>query len=72
MLIPVRCFTCNKEISSLYEKYIELLKSEYTECEAMNKLNIKRMCCRRMVLCHVDIVDKLLKFDTIQDINTEL
>lgn len=72
MLIPVRCFSCNKEISSLYEKYLELIKTEFTECEALDKLSLHRICCRRMVLGHVDIVEKLLKFDTTQDINTDL
>lgn len=72
MLITVRCFTCNKEISSLYEEYVALLKSELSEFEAMDRLGLKRICCGRMVLYHVDIVDKLLKFDTTLDVNTDL
>lgn len=72
MLIPVRCFTCNKEISSLYDEYLELLKKEYSEAEAMDHLGFKRICCRRMILCHVDIADKLMKLNSSQDLNMDL
>ena len=26
MIIPVRCFTCNKVIGNLYESYVKLMK----------------------------------------------
>jgi len=31
MIIPVRCFTCGKVIGNKYDKYLELLQSDYTE-----------------------------------------
>lgn len=72
MLIPVRCFTCNKEISSYHERYVELLKEENSEAEALKKLEITRVCCRRMLLCHVDIADKLMRLNGAEDINMDL
>ncbi|KRH95322.1 DNA-directed RNA polymerase, subunit RPB10 [Pseudoloma neurophilia] len=72
MLIPVRCFTCNKEISSYYDSYVNLLKEGYTEAESLNKLEITRICCRRMLLCHVDISEKLMRLNGAEDINMDL
>ncbi|EPR80151.1 DNA-directed RNA polymerase II subunit Rpb10 [Spraguea lophii 42_110] len=69
MIIPVRCFSCGKEISSKWEEYINFLKNDKSECEALDELKMTRYCCRRMFLGHVDIIEKLLKFDMIQDVN---
>lgn len=30
--------------------------------DAMDKLGLKRYCCRRMVMTHVDLIEKLLKY----------
>lgn len=67
MIIPIRCFTCGKEISSKWEPYQELVRTEKTEAEALDELGMKRMCCRRMFLGHVDIVNNLLKFNIVKD-----
>ncbi|WUR03628.1 DNA-directed RNA polymerases I, II, and III subunit RPABC5 (polR2L) [Vairimorpha necatrix] len=69
MLIPVRCFTCNKEISSKWEAYQYLIKTENTEAEALNELDIKRYCCRRMFLGNAEIINKLVKFDVARDVH---
>ena len=29
--------------------------------DAMDKLGCKRFCCRRMIMTHVDLIEKLLK-----------
>ncbi len=29
--------------------------------DAMDRLGLKRYCCRRMVMTHVDLIEKLLK-----------
>lgn len=62
MIIPIKCFTCNKVIAHLWENYKLLIKNNKTNNEALNELNITRICCRRMFLTHVEICDTLLKY----------
>ncbi|KCZ75170.1 hypothetical protein H311_03856 [Anncaliia algerae PRA109] len=67
MIIPVRCFSCGKEISSVWEKYVDLIKENKTENESLNELNMNRICCRRMFLGHVDIIGKILELDVMKE-----
>tara|TARA_Y100000996_G_scaffold415213_2_gene408762 strand:+ start:8768 stop:9007 length:240 start_codon:yes stop_codon:yes gene_type:complete len=77
MIIPVRCFTCGKEISTNYQAFKEAvsnlnnteilrldaymvnnLKVEKSEHgKIMDKIGIKRYCCRRQILGTEDIID---------------
>eukprot|EP00727_Mastigamoeba_balamuthi_P000991 m51a1_g1089 putative dna-directed rna polymerase ii kda polypeptide (69) ;mRNA; f:57048-57402 len=66
MIIPVRCFTCGKVIGHLWERYISLLSGEEgDENSALDILQLKRYCCRRMLLTHVDLIEKLLTYNTL-------
>lgn len=56
MIIPIRCFTCNKVIASKYQAYLDLLTSGMSEKDALDKLGFDRYCCRRMIISHVDLV----------------
>lgn len=53
MLLPVRCYTCNAVIAHMWDSYVRLSDS-HGRGESLDKLNVSRMCCRRMFLCHVD------------------
>jgi DNA-directed RNA polymerase I, II, and III subunit RPABC5 len=64
MIIPVRCFTCGKVIGNKYESYMQMLLEKERPETAMDKLGLKRYCCRRMVLTHVNLIDKLLAYHT--------
>ncbi|MBE0521079.1 MAG: DNA-directed RNA polymerase subunit N [Candidatus Methanoperedenaceae archaeon] len=60
-MIPVRCFTCGKVISSVYEEYKKRLDNEEPG-KILDDLGIERYCCRRMLLTHVGLVDLLAPY----------
>jgi len=65
LLIPVRCFTCGKTVAHVYEEFIERTKegSEQEDPkEVLDDLGIKRICCRRMLVTHVNLVDDIINF----------
>ena len=62
MIIPVRCFTCGKLIGDLWEEFARRVKAGENATEVLDSLGIKRYCCRRMLLSHVDILDEVLRF----------
>ena len=66
MLIPIRCFTCGKVIGNLWEKYEKMVNDMDHHHNKNNmhtifqKLGVRRYCCKRMLLTHVDFMDELL------------
>ena len=63
MLIPVRCFSCNKIIGSSYEAFVERRENGEDPAEIMNDLGIERYCCRKIFVSHLDLIDELLPYD---------
>lgn len=63
MIIPVRCFTCGKVIGSYYYTFKRRVESGEKPGEVLDSMGIKRYCCRRMLLTHVDLIDEISKFD---------
>ncbi|MHC1592540.1 MAG: DNA-directed RNA polymerase subunit N [Methermicoccaceae archaeon] len=61
-MIPVRCFTCGRVISSVYEEYAQRIKAGQHPKEAMDELGVTRYCCRRMLLAHVRLVEDFSKY----------
>ncbi|KAI1392875.1 DNA-directed RNA polymerases I/II/III subunit 10 [Hypoxylon trugodes] len=62
MIIPIRCFSCGKVTGDLWERYLKLIDEGVPDGDAMDSLGLKRYCCRRMVMTHVDLIEKLLKY----------
>ncbi len=61
MEFPIRCFTCGKVIGHLYEDYKEKIKTE-DKAKVLDELGVKRYCCRRMFISHVNIVDEVIDY----------
>ncbi|XP_043856589.1 DNA-directed RNA polymerases I, II, and III subunit RPABC5-like [Dromiciops gliroides] len=62
MIILVRCFTCSKIMGNKWEAYLGLLQAEYTEGDALDKLGLKHYYCQKMLLVHMDLIEKLLNY----------
>ncbi|KAF8821713.1 Dna-directed Rna polymerase II RPB10, partial [Cardiosporidium cionae] len=57
------CFTCGKLIGHLWEEWLQKLQNKISEGEALDQLGLKRYCCRRMLLSHADLIDRLLVYN---------
>ena len=67
MMIPVRCFSCGKIIGDKWETYKSLLESGTSAGDAFATIGLRRYCCKRMFLGHVEIIDKLLLYSENKD-----
>jgi len=61
-MMPIRCFTCGALVAHKEEEYAKLLKAGKTAAQALEKLKVKRYCCRRMFLGNVDIVQDIMGY----------
>lgn len=62
MIIPVRCFTCGKPIGHLWEEYKKRVENGENPGKVMDDLGLKRYCCRRIFLSHIDLLDKVIVY----------
>ena len=60
MIIPVRCFTCGKVVGSSYQTFVKRVQMEKDPQEVLDDLDIKRYCCRRMIISHSDLLGELI------------
>ena len=63
MLVPVRCFSCNKIVGGAYEEFAERKENGEDPAKVMDDLGIKRYCCRKIYVSHLDLIDELLPYD---------
>ncbi len=62
MIIPVRCFSCDKVIGDKREPSARRVEAGENPGIVLDDLGLERYCCRRMMLSHVEIIDELLRF----------
>lgn len=73
MIIPVRCFSCGRVIATDYLKFrdeVEKIKGSENRNPTPEEINrifdelgVKRYCCRRMIVSHIDLIDEVINFD---------
>jgi len=62
IIIPVRCFSCGSLVGDKWEDFARRVKEGEDAGKVLNNLGVKRYCCRRMLLSHVEVIDEILKF----------
>ncbi len=67
-MFPIRCFTCGAVIGDKWEEYIRRVSQGEPPGKVLDDMGIKRYCCMRMFLSHVDVSDELVKFASMAKI----
>ena len=73
MIIPVTCCTCGKILADKWNYYVKEIEKYDSEDSVLNvniktlqqtkegkvldSLGLKRYCCRRMMISHVDLIN---------------
>ncbi|MCS7386449.1 MAG: DNA-directed RNA polymerase subunit N [Candidatus Methanomethylicota archaeon] len=65
MIVPIRCFTCGALLGDKYEEFVERVRGGEDPGKVLDSLGIKRYCCRRMLLSHVDLIDEVIRLHEI-------
>ncbi|MGP3667282.1 MAG: DNA-directed RNA polymerase subunit N [Candidatus Bathyarchaeota archaeon] len=64
MIIPIRCFSCGAVVGDKWEEFNSRVKAGEDPAKVLDELGVKRYCCRRMLISHVEIIDEVLKFSS--------
>lgn len=63
MIVPVRCFSCGKLIAKDYEEFVRRVEKREPAGKVLDDLGIKRYCCRRMMISHLELIDDLMQYN---------
>ncbi len=72
MIIPVRCFTCNKVVGNKWKTFEKLRSENVSHEDIFKQLGLTRYCCKRMLTTHVELIDKLLLYSPQLDENQKM
>lgn len=70
-IIPIRCYSCGNITGNKWEKYQNMLSKGISSKDALDNLGLKRWCCRRIILGHIDLINKVLNYSK-EEISTNL
>ena len=54
IMLPIRCYTCNKVIDCLWMQYVQAIESQKTPAEALDAMGVTRTCCRARFITSVN------------------
>ena len=63
-MLPVRCFTCNALIGHMWHDY-SVMRQNASGKECLDHFKLKSVCCRRMLLTHVPVIDDIMMYSNI-------
>lgn len=63
-LIQIRCYSCGKITGNKWEPYKKMLSEGISSNDALDKLKLKRYCCRRIILTYVNLINEILEYST--------
>jgi len=64
LMIPVRCFTCGAVVADKWEEYRSRVEGGEDSGRVLDSLGLKRYCCRRMLMSHVEVFDEVARLDS--------
>ena len=64
-MFPIRCFTCGAPIAHKWDEYCKAVEQGEEPAKVLDRLNVKRYCCRRMFISHVDLFDEVVEFESL-------
>lgn len=62
VLTPVRCFTCGTPLGHLWEEFRKRVEKGEDPEKVLDDLGVKRYCCRRMLVSHVQLIHELVHY----------
>ncbi|MEM2084049.1 MAG: DNA-directed RNA polymerase subunit N [Nitrososphaerota archaeon] len=57
-MFPIRCFSCGSLIADKWEEYKRRVDAGEEPGKILDNLGVKRYCCRRMFLSHVEVFEE--------------
>lgn len=63
MIIPIRCWTCGRPLGHLWEQFKQRVLRGESPAEVLEEFGVRRYCCRRTLLAHVELIDYMLQFE---------
>ncbi len=63
MMIPVRCFSCGQVVGDKWQEFNERVNVKKENADkVLDSLEVKRYCCRRMLISHVELIDDIINY----------
>ena len=63
MMIPIRCFSCGQVVADKWDEFNTRVNQKKEDPDKVLKdLGVKRYCCRRMLVSHIDLIDDVINY----------